>query len=98
MRLFTTIALGILGLAAGIATAGAQTLVTYQCQDGFQFVAAFIPGERFARMQIGGKSVALSKRPTVTGSRYVKGDITLRITKTKTTLKRGKRTTECSAL
>ena len=89
----------ILFFAAGILTgqlpAGAQTFFTYHCRDGSEFIAAFYEGDRRAHLQLDGKAVALPKRMSLSGSRYAKGDTTLRITKTATTLKRGKRLTEC---
>jgi membrane-bound inhibitor of C-type lysozyme len=46
-------------------------------------------------LQLDGKAITLPKRLSLSGSRYAKGDITLRITKTVVTLKRGKQSTEC---
>jgi membrane-bound inhibitor of C-type lysozyme len=87
--------------AAGIAIAQppvlAQTFVTYHCRDGSEFAVAFFKGDRSAHLQLDGKAVALPRRASLSGSRYRNGDITLRITKTVTTLKRGKRSTECTA-
>jgi len=77
--------------------AGAQTFFTYHCRDGSEFVAAFYEGDRRAHLQLDGKAIALAKRPSLSGTRYVKGNITLRIAKTGTTLKRRKTTTECTA-
>jgi len=68
----------------------------YRCRDGSEFVAAFYEGDRRAHLQLDGKALALPKRVSMSGSRYAKGDITLRITKAATTLKRGKRLTECT--
>jgi len=84
------------GILADQFPAGAQTFFTYRCRDGSEFIAAFYEGDSRAHLQLDGKAVALSKRMSVSGSRYAKGDTTLRITKTGTTLKRGKRLTECS--
>ena len=52
-------------------------------------------GDKRAHLQLDGKAVTLPKRISLSGSRYAKGDISLRITKTGITLKRGKRSTEC---
>ena len=92
--IFITV-LGIVGILTGQLPAGAQTFFSYQCGDGSEFVAAFYEGDKRAHLQLDGKAVALSKRVSLSGSRYAKGDITLTITKTVTTLKRGKRLTEC---
>ncbi len=75
----------------------AQTFFMYHCHDGSEFVAAFYEGDKRAHLQLDGKAVTLPRRMSVSGSRYVKGDITLRIRKTGATLKRGKRLTECTA-
>lgn len=77
--------------------ANAETFLTYRCRDGSEFAVAFFRGDRSAHVQLDGKAVALSKRFALGGARYAKGDITLRITKAGTTLKRGGRTTDCSA-
>ena len=76
----------------------AQMFQTYHCRDGSEFVAAFFSGDRTAYLQLDGQQLALPHRPSLSGSRYAKGDIALRVTKTVTTLKRGRRSTECSAL
>lgn len=87
--------LGAAGILADQSPAPAETFFTYRCRDGSEFIAAFYEGDSRAHLQLDGKAVALAKRMSVSGSRYVKGDITLRITKTATTLKRGKQLTEC---
>src|SRR6187455_3105210 len=86
--------LGAIGILASQLPAYAQTFSAYRCRDGSEFVAAFYEGDRRAHLQLGGKALTLPKRISVSGSRYAKGDVTLRITKTATT--RGKRLTECS--
>jgi len=73
----------------------AQTFHTYRCFDGSQFILAFFEGDKRAHLQLDGRAVTLPKRVSLSGSRYAKGDISLRITKTITTLKRGKQSTEC---
>jgi membrane-bound inhibitor of C-type lysozyme len=79
------------------APAIAQTLLTYSCLDGSEFVVAVFTGERSAHLQLDGKAILLPRRVSLFGTRYAKGDIALSITKTATTLKRGKRSTECTA-
>jgi membrane-bound inhibitor of C-type lysozyme len=86
------------GIVIGQLPVFAQTFLTYRCRDGSEFVVAFFERERLARLQLDGNAVALSRRAALSGSRYVKGDITLTITKTATTLKRGRRSTECAAM
>lgn len=90
--------LALVVLVAAFSTAAdAQTFSTYRCRDGSEFALAFFQGDRAAHVQLDGKAVTLSKRLSVTGARYGKDDVTLRITKSATTLRRGKRTTDCSA-
>jgi membrane-bound inhibitor of C-type lysozyme len=90
--------LGAAVVVIGGPPAVAQTFLTYHCRDGSEFAVAFFAGDRSAHVQLDGKAVALRRRVSVSGSRYAKGDITLRITKTVTILKRGKRSTECTAV
>ena len=89
--------LGAAGIVLSQLPVFAQTFLTYRCHDGSEFIVAFYEGDKRAHLQLDGKAVALPKRIALSGSRYAKGDITLRITKTVTTLKRGKRLTECAA-
>jgi membrane-bound inhibitor of C-type lysozyme len=74
----------------------AQTFLAYHCRDGSEFIVAFYEGDKRAHLQLDGKAIALQGRISLSGSRYRKGDITLKITKTVATLKRGRRLTECS--
>ncbi len=97
MRLFSFIALLAAVLRSARRRPSPQTFTTYDCRDGAQFVVAFYPGDKTAHVQLDGKTVALTKRTAVVGSRYAKGDITLRMTKTGTTLKRGKHSSDCTA-
>jgi membrane-bound inhibitor of C-type lysozyme len=85
------------GILAGQFPADAQTFFTYRCRDGSEFIAAFYEGDSRAHLQLDGKATTLPKRMSMSGSRYAKGDVTLRITKTATTLKRGRQLTECKA-
>jgi membrane-bound inhibitor of C-type lysozyme len=89
--------LGAAGIMIGQPPVLAQRFLTYHCRDGSEFAVAFFKGDRSAHVQLDGKAVALPPRLSMSGSRYAKGDITLRITKTVTTLKRGKRSTDCTA-
>jgi len=73
----------------------AETFFAYRCSDGSEFITAFFEGDTRAHLQLDGKALTLSKRISMSGSRYTKDDITLRIKKTATTLKRGKQLTEC---
>jgi hypothetical protein len=47
-------------------------------------------------LQLDGKALLLPRRVALSGTRFAKGDITLRIAKGVTTLTRGKRSTECA--
>jgi membrane-bound inhibitor of C-type lysozyme len=84
-------------MVIGAPPAPAQTLTTYYCRDGTEFVVAFFKDERVARLQLDGKAVALRRRVSVAGSRYSGSGITLRLTKSGTTLTRGGQSTDCSA-
>ncbi len=82
----------MINVVAGAPYAAAKTFQTYACADGSQFVAAFYPSDpRRAHLQIDGKAVALRKGFALSGARYSGGGITLRIAKTGTTIKRGRR-------
>ena len=98
MRLYMLITFFVAaGVLAGQFPAGAQTFFTYRCGDGSEFIAAFYEGDSRAHLQLDGKITTLPKRMSMSGSRYAKGGITLKITKTATTLKRGRQSTECKA-
>jgi membrane-bound inhibitor of C-type lysozyme len=89
--------LGAAAVVTGATPAPAQKLTTYDCRDGAQFVVAFYEGDQAAHVQLDGKTMRLAKRLSASGSRYVKGDVTLRMTTTGVTLKRRKKTTQCTA-
>ena len=87
----TVVMLGAALTTAPVASA-AQTFQTYACADGAQFVAAFYPHDsRKVHLQIDGRAVALTKRVALSGARYTGGGITLKISKTGASIKRGKR-------
>jgi membrane-bound inhibitor of C-type lysozyme len=69
----------------------AQTFQTYRCADGSQFIVGFFEYDQRAHLQIDGRAVTLGKRLALSGSRYSGGGVTLKITKTGTTIKRAKR-------
>jgi membrane-bound inhibitor of C-type lysozyme len=85
----------VAGILIGQPPASAQTFRTYRCFDGSQFILAFFEGDKRAHLQLDGRAITLPKRISLSGSRYAKGDISLRISKTDITLKRGKQSTEC---
>ena len=89
--------LGAAGIFAGQSPAFAQTFSTYRCRDGSEFVVGFYEGDKRAHVQLDGKAIALQKRISLSGTRYSRGDVSLRMTKTATTLTRGRRSTDCSA-
>jgi membrane-bound inhibitor of C-type lysozyme len=96
-RRFIALLAAAAAVLIGEPPAVAQTLVTYSCVDGSEFVVGFFAGERSAHVQLDGKAILLPRRVSLSGTRYAKGDITLRIAKGVTTLTRGKRSTECAA-
>jgi membrane-bound inhibitor of C-type lysozyme len=89
--------LGAAAIVIGQPPAVAQTLATYSCLDGSEFVVGFFAGDRSAHLKLDGKTMLLPRRLSLSGTRYAKGDISLSMTKTTTILKRGKRSTECTA-
>ena len=77
----------------GTSAAFAQSTIwqTYRCGDGTEFVVGFFEYDKRAHMQVDGKALTLQKRMALTGSRYSGGGATLRVTKSGTTFKIGKR-------
>jgi membrane-bound inhibitor of C-type lysozyme len=80
-RDFITLLGGAAAWPIGQTPAVAQTFITYSCLDGSEFVVAFFAGERSAHLQLDGKAMSLPQRLSLSGTRYAKGDITLRITR-----------------
>ena len=78
-------------LQASAASAQTTTFRTYRCGDGTEFIVGFFEYDKRAHMQVDGKAVTLQKRLALTGSRYSGGGVTLRVTKSGTTFKIGKR-------
>ena len=77
---------------AGTSHAAAQSsFQTYRCADGTEFIVGFFQYDKRAHMQVDGKAVTLQKRVALAGSRYSGSGVTLRITKSATTFKIGKR-------
>ena len=82
----------LLATVAGASTAPAQTTFqTYRCADGTEFIVGFFQYDKRAHMQVDGKAVTLLKRLALTGASYSGGGVTLRTTKSGTTIKVGKR-------
>jgi membrane-bound inhibitor of C-type lysozyme len=96
-RALMTISAGAMAILIGQPAVVAQTFLTYSCLDGSEFVVAFFSGDRSAHLQLDGKAMSLSRRLSLSGTRYVKGDITLKIAKSVATLTRGRQSTECTA-
>ena len=76
---------------ASPASAQTTTFQTWRCGDGTEFIVGFFEYDKRAHMQVDGKAVTLQKRVALGGSRYSGGGVTLRVTKSATTLKVGKR-------
>jgi membrane-bound inhibitor of C-type lysozyme len=88
--------LSVAGVAPGCSPALAQTFQSYRCADGSQFIVGFFEYDSRAHLQIDGRAVTLGKRLTLSGSRYSGGGVTLKITRTGTTVRHAKRpTTAC---
>jgi membrane-bound inhibitor of C-type lysozyme len=88
----------IVALVTGASPTVAQTFQSYACADGSQFIVGFFQYDKRAHLQIDGKAVALAKRLALSGTRYTGGGITLKIAKTGTTIKHGKRPTAVCSL
>lgn len=88
-----TIPAALLALACAASPASAQntTWQTYRCADGTEFVVGFFGYDKRAHMQVDGKAMTLEKRIALGGARYSGGGATLRVTKSGTTFKIGKR-------
>jgi membrane-bound inhibitor of C-type lysozyme len=69
----------------------AQSFQNYRCGDGTQFIVGFFEYDKRAHLQIDGRAVTLGKRLALSGSRYSGGGVTLKITRTGTTVKHAKR-------
>jgi membrane-bound inhibitor of C-type lysozyme len=77
----------LLATAAGSSTTLAQTTFqTYRCADGTEFIVGFFQYDKRAHMQVDGKAVTLMKRLALSGARYSGGGVSLRTTKSGTTL------------
>jgi hypothetical protein len=80
-------------LAAGAASAQAQTYYHYECKDGANFEVAFYPQTKAAFLQFGGKSMQLPKRFSLTSQRFSKDGTVFRMRKGgQATIKRAGRT------
>jgi hypothetical protein len=84
-------ALFVAGAACGSTPASAQTFQNYRCADGTQFIVGFYPSDKRAYLQIDGGAVTLARRPGFSGSHYSGRGVTLKITRTGTTIKHAKR-------
>jgi membrane-bound inhibitor of C-type lysozyme len=84
-------------LGAGPSPAFAQTVATYHCSDGGDFVASFYPDRRRLSAKVDGRNILLTRRLSLSGLRYVSGDISVRIKGQVATLTRGRRSTNCTA-
>jgi membrane-bound inhibitor of C-type lysozyme len=81
----------ILVAAAGASPTMAQTFQNYRCGDGTQFIVGFFEYDNRAHLQIDGKAVTLARRFGLSGARYSGGGVTLKITRTGTTVKHVRR-------
>jgi len=78
-------------VVAGASPAMAQTFQNYRCADGTQFIVGFFEYDNRAHLQIDGKAVTLARRVGLSGARYTGGGVTLKITRTGTTVKHARR-------
>ncbi len=84
-------------LAAGAASAQAQTFYHYECKDSTTFEVAFYPETKFAFLQFDGKSLQLPKRFSLTSQRFSKSGVTFSMKRNgAATIKRaGKTSVDC---
>jgi membrane-bound inhibitor of C-type lysozyme len=86
-------------VAAGCPPASAQTFQSYRCADGTQFIVGFFEYDQRAYLQIDGQPVTLARRPTLSGTRYSGGGVTLKITGAGVTVKHARRpVTACTLM
>jgi membrane-bound inhibitor of C-type lysozyme len=83
--------LSVVGFATASSPALAQTFQSYRCADGTKFIVGFFEYDKRAHLQIDGKAVTLGKRFGLSGARYSGGGVTLKITKSATTVKHARR-------
>jgi membrane-bound inhibitor of C-type lysozyme len=84
------LALSIAG-ATGVSPARAQTFQNYQCADGTKFIVGFFQYDSRAHLQIDGRAVTLKRSVAMSGARYSGGGVTLKITKSVTTVRHARR-------
>jgi len=86
-------------LAAGTASASAQTYYHYECKDGASFEVGFYPETKAAFLQFDGKSLQLPKRFSLTSQRFSKNGVTFAMKKNgAATIKRvGRTSVDCQA-
>jgi hypothetical protein len=86
-------------LAAGVASAQAQTFYHYECKDGATFEVGFYPDTKAAFLQFDGKSLDLPKRFSLTSQRFSKNGVTFSMKKNgAATIKRASKTSvDCQA-
>jgi membrane-bound inhibitor of C-type lysozyme len=92
--------LGAVMVAAAIAASPvpAQTIQSYRCADGTRFIVGFFDYDTRAHLQIDGGPVTLRRRPSLSGSRYAGGGVTLKIARTGTTVRHlGRLSVACEA-
>jgi membrane-bound inhibitor of C-type lysozyme len=81
-------------LVGGTASAQPQKTFVYQCEDGTRLTVTF-PRFRFARLEMDGRTVVLTRRISASGSRYSKRRVSFWIKGREATLVRGPRSTAC---
>lgn len=86
-------ALSVAAIIAALSPAVAQTFQGYRCADGSNFIVGFYQHDSRAYLQIDGGAVTLARRLTLSGSSYSGGGVTLKITRSGTTVKHAHRST-----
>jgi membrane-bound inhibitor of C-type lysozyme len=94
-RLALVVALaGATFLCADPASAQPRKPFVYRCDDGTQLTVIF-PRFRFAQLELDGKTIVLTRRVSVSGSRYSKRRLSFWTKGREATSMRGRRSTPC---
>jgi membrane-bound inhibitor of C-type lysozyme len=93
-RLALVVALAGATLCADPAAAQPRKAFIYRCDDGTQLTVTF-PRFRFAQLELDGKTIVLTRRVSVSGSRYSKRRLSFWTKGREATLIRGRQSTPC---
>jgi membrane-bound inhibitor of C-type lysozyme len=81
----------VAGCFAAPSPASAQTFGSYRCVDGTRFIVGFYPHDSRAYMQLDGRAVTLTKRLSLSGTRYSGSGVTFVLTSAGATIRHVRR-------